>query len=62
VIVYSCSLTREVAGGYKKKEKFTAKTLRREEDNKKRFTAKVFKDGMKDAKDGRSGDRIFLGG
>jgi hypothetical protein len=44
----------------KKKKKITAKTPRREEKNKKRFTAKVCKDGIKDAKDGRSGDRIFL--
>jgi hypothetical protein len=43
------------------RKEFTAKTLRREEENKKRYTAKVCKDGIKDAKEGRSGDRIFLG-
>jgi hypothetical protein len=45
----------------KKRKKITAKTPRREEENKKWFTAKVRKDGMKVAKDGRSDDRIFPG-
>jgi hypothetical protein len=53
VNVYSCSLTLKVAPGYKKKKIFTAKTRRRKEENKIRFTAKVWKDGLKDAKEGR---------
>jgi hypothetical protein len=42
------------------RKEFTAKTLRREE-KKKRLTAKVWKDSRKDAKEGRSGDRILQG-